>query len=260
MKKGICLGCIPGKSLEEQFRLAKDAGFDGVEINTVDTDEESGKMKSVADSLGLEIPSIMNSAHWQFPLSSPDPEVRRKSVDGMKKSLASASIVGANTVLLVPAVVNEAVCYEDAYKTSQKEIKELAKIAEGRKVYIALENVWNRFLLSPMEFARYIDEIGSKYVAAYFDVGNILIYGYPKHWIRSLGSRIKKVHVKGFRVGPKTFTYLLDSDINWTEVMKALKDVGYDDYIIAEMGPYSSFPDQTVYDISAHLNRIIKGA
>ena len=105
MKKGICLGCVPGKSLEDRFKLAKDAGFHGVEINTVDTDEESKKLKSIADSVGLEIPSIMNSAHWQFPLSSPDPEVRKKSVEGMMKSLNSATIVGANTVLLVPGKI-----------------------------------------------------------------------------------------------------------------------------------------------------------
>jgi hexulose-6-phosphate isomerase len=255
MKKGICLGCVPG-ALEDKFRLAKDAGFHGVEIGTVDTDDESRNMKELADKYGLEIPSIMNSAHWQYPLSSPDPAVRAKSVDGMMKSLKSASIVGANTVLLVPAVVNPDVCYEDAYVTSQKEIKELAKVAEELKVYIAIENVWNNFLLSPIEFVKYIDEIGSKYVAAYFDVGNILIYGFPQHWIRSLGSRLVKVHVKGFRVGSKTFTYLLDSDINWTAVMQSFKDIGYNDYITAEMGTYSSFPDQTVYDISAHLDRI----
>jgi len=256
MKKGICIGSLPGTT-EERFRLAKDAGFDGIEINTVDTDEESRKLKSIADSVGLEIPSVMNSAHWEFPLSSPDPEVRQKSVNGMMKSLASASIVGADTVLLVPAVVNEQVCYEDAYATSQKEIKELAKIAEERKVFIAIENVWNKFLLSPIEFSRYIDEIGSEYVAAYFDVGNILLYGYPQHWIRTLGSKIKKVHVKGFKVRPMAFTYLLDSDVNWAEVMKALREVGYDGYITAELPTYRSFPDQMVYDTSAHLDRIL---
>jgi len=255
MKKGICIGSVPG-NLEEKFSLAKDAGFDGVEINTVDTDEESKKLKALADKYGLEIRSIMNSAHWQYPLSDPDPEVRAKSVDGMMKSLASASIVGADTVLLVAGVVNEKVCYEDAYATSQAELKKLAKEAEDREVFIAIENVWNKFLLSPMEFARYIDEIDSEYVAAYFDVGNILLYGYPQQWIRSLGSRIKKVHVKGFKVGPKAFTYLLDSDIDWAEVMKAFKDIGYDGYITAEMPPYKSFPEKMVYDTSGHMDKI----
>ncbi|HGJ65551.1 TPA: sugar phosphate isomerase/epimerase [bacterium] len=259
MKKGICLGCVPGASLEDRFKLAKDAGFDGVEINTVDTDEESKNLKSLADKYGLEIPSVMNSAHWEFPLSSPDPEVRKKSVEGMMKSLKSAKIVGADTVLLVPAVVNDNVTYEQAYERSQIEIKELAKVAEEMKIYIAIENVWNKFLLSPIEFARYVDEFKSEYVAAYFDVGNIMLYGYPHHWIRTLGSRIKKIHVKGFRVGAKLFTYLLDSDINWKEVMKAFEDISYNNYITAEMGPFSSYPDQAVYDISAHLDRIISG-
>jgi hexulose-6-phosphate isomerase len=256
MKKGICIGSLPG-NLEEKFKLAKDAGFHGVEINTVDTDGESKKLKSIADSVGLEIPSVMNSAHWQYPLSDPDPEVRKKSVEGMMKSLSSASIVGADTVLLVPGVVNEKVCYEDAYKTSQKEVKELAKEAEKREVYIAIENVWNKFLLSPIEFSQYVDEIGSEYVAAYFDVGNILLYGYPQHWIRSLGSRIKKVHIKGFKVGPRIFTYLLDSDVDWVEVMKAFKDIGYDGYITAELPTYKSFPEQMVYDTSAQMDKIL---
>ncbi len=259
MKKGICLGCVPGASLEDRFKLAKDAGFQGVEIWTVDTDDESKNMKALADKYGLEIPSIMNSAHWQYPLSSPDPEVRKKSVEGMMKSLKSAKIVGADTVLLVPAVVNPEVCYEDAYERSQKEIKELAKVAEELKVYIAIENVWNNFLLSPIEFGRYIDEIGSEFVAAYFDVGNILLYGFPQHWIKSLGSKIKKVHVKGFKVGQKIFTYLLDSDVNWKAVMKSLDDIGYDNYIIAEMGPYASYGDQAVYDISGQMDRIFSG-
>lgn len=256
MKKGICIGSLPG-SLEDKFSLAKDAGFEGIEINTVDTDEESKKMKALADDAGLEIPSIMNTDHWQFPLSSPDPEVRKKSAEGMMKSLASASVVGADTVLLVPAVVNEEVCYEDAYETSQKEISELAKVAEEKKVFVAIENVWNKFLLSPIEFARYVDEIESEYVQAYFDVGNILLYGYPQQWIRTLGSRIKKIHVKGFKVGPKSFTYLLDSDIDWAAVMKSLRDIGYDDYITVEMPPYSSFPEQMVYDASVHLDKIL---
>lgn len=257
MKKGICLGCLPGKSLEDRFKLAKDAGYHGVEINTVDTDDESKKLKSIADSVGLEIPSIMNSAHWQFPLSSPDPEIRKKSVEGMMKSLNSATIVGANTVLLVPGVVNDQVCYEDAYAISQKEIRELAKEGEKRNIFIAIENVWNKFLLSPMEFNRYIDEIGNKYVVAYFDVGNILLYGFPQHWIPSLGSKIVKVHVKGFRNGPRAFTNsLLDNDVNWHEVVKAFKDIEYDDYITVELSPYPTFPEQMVYDTSKHLDKI----
>jgi L-ribulose-5-phosphate 3-epimerase len=259
MKKGICLGCVPGASTEDRFKLAKEAGFQGVEIGTVDTDDESKSLKAFADKYDLEIPSIMNSAHWQYPLSSPDPEVRKKSVEGMMNSLKSAKIVGADTVLLVPAVVNAEVCYEDAYERSQKEIKELAKVAEELKVNIAIENVWNNFLLSPIEFGKYIDEIGSKYVTAYFDVGNILLYGFPQHWIKSLGSRIVKVHVKGFRVGSKTFTYLLDSDINWKAVMKSLEEIGYNDYITAEMGSYTSYADQAIYDISAQMDRIFSG-
>jgi len=259
MKKGICLGSVPGETPEAKFKLAKEAGFDGVEINTLSTPEERRRYKEIANLVGIEIPSIMNSRHWAKPLSDPDPEVRRESVQGVIDSIETAVVVGADTVLLVPAVVNERVTYEEAYGRSQAEIQELAKVAEEKRIFIAIENVWNKFLLSPIEFARYIDEFESDYVVAYFDVGNIVFYGYPQHWIRTLGKRIKKVHVKGFDANKRIFTYLYEGTMDWKAVRKAFEDVGYDDYLTAELPINRDDPEGTVRKISKDLDRIIAG-
>ena len=259
MKKGICLGSLPGESLEAKFRLAKDAGFHGVEIGTLTNDEDRRRYKEIADSLGMEIHSIMNSKHWAKPLSDPDPKVREESAQGMIDSIDTAAVVGADTVLLVPAVVTEEVTYEEAYERSQAEIRKLIGHAQERGVYIAVENVWNKFLLSPIEFARYIDEFESDYVVAYFDVGNIVLYGYPQHWIRTLGRRIKKVHVKGFHANKRQFTWLLEGTINWKAVMEAFKEIEYDGYLTAELPVDPSDPEGRVRMISEDLDKIISG-
>ena len=259
MKKGICLGSIPGKELEEKLALAKEAGFDGVEINTLTSEEERRRYAETARSVGIELHSVMNSVHWAKPLSDPDPKVREESVQGMIDSLETAAAVGADAVLLVPAVVTEEVTYEEAYERSQAEIKKLIPKAEEKKIYIAVENVWNKFLLSPIEFAKYVDEFQSEYLVAYFDVGNIVLYGYPQHWIRTLGRRIKKIHVKGFDANTRQFTWLLEGTINWKAVIEALKDVGYDGYLTAELPVDREDPIGRVKRISEDLDKIIAG-
>jgi len=261
MKKAVCLGTIPGGgTLEERFKLAKDVGFDGVEIGPLSDEQQRREYKAAADAAGIEIHSIMNAVHWSLPLSDPDPEVREKSVQGMLTSIETACAVGADAVLLVPAVVKEDVSYDVAYTRSQAEIKKLISVAEERKITIAIENVWNRFLLSPLEFARYVDEFESDYVQAYFDVGNIVVFGYPEQWIRILGERIKKVHVKGFNEKERRFTYLIDDcTINWQAVMDAFHDIGYDGYMTAELGVDQNDPEGTFRKISEDMDKIIAG-
>lgn len=199
----------------------------------------------------------MGGLHWQFPLSSPNAEDHAKCAAAFKQSLHHAKLIGASTVLCVPAVVNEDVTYEEAWERSQAELAELARFAEELKVVLALENVWNKFLLSPLEFARYVDEFKSDYVKAYFDCGNILMYGYPHQWIRTLGARIQKVHVKDFLVAKRNFVYLLQGNVPWQKCRDALRDIGYDDYLTAEMPPYVQLAEQTVYDTARHLDCII---
>jgi len=178
---------------------------------------------------------VMNSDHWRYPLSSGDPEVVAKCVKGMETSLHNAKFWGADTVLLVPAVVNPQTSYGDAWKRSQEQIRKMIPMAQELKVIIAVEEVWNKFLLSPLEMARYIDDFQSPWVKAYFDVGNVALYGYPQDWIRTLGNRIVKLHLKDFtfRQDPVTkkrageLVGLRDGDIDWKEIYNALKEIGY---------------------------------
>ena len=260
MKKGICIGSLPGTSTAERFTLAKEAGFDGVEIGTLTDDETRAQVKTLASEHQLEVFSVMNSKHWACPLSHADDAVRAESRVGMQDSIQTAATLGADTVLLVPAVVNEATPYEAAYQRSQAEIRKLIPEAAEKGITIALENVWNKFLLSPMEFSDYLDEFESDTITAYFDVGNIVLYGYPQHWIRSLGQRISKVHVKGFNANEGRFTYLIEEcTIDWNAVLAALQDIGYDDYITAELPVDADDPEGRVHSISRDIDRIIAG-
>lgn len=222
-------------SIEQKFTLAKHAGYNGIEAPTINNPDVAGQMKEAARKTGLKIHSIMNQLHWQYPLSSNDPEVIEKSLSGMRTSLANAKDFGAGVVLLVPAVVNVETSYTDAYSRSQRNIRELIPMAEESGVVIAIENVWNKFLLSPLEFSRYIEEIDSPSLKAYFDCGNIALYGYPHDWIHELGDKIVRIHVKGFDVPKKQFVNIGDGTIDWHKVRMALSDIGYNGYINAEL-------------------------
>jgi hexulose-6-phosphate isomerase len=201
-------------------------------------------------------------AHWENPLSSSDPAVVQKSMEGMKMSLHNAKLWGADTVLLVPAVVNAETRYQDAWTRSQRHIRELIPLAEQLKVIIAVEEVWNKFLLSPLEFAHYVDEFKSPWLKSYFDVGNVVLYGYPQDWIRTLGKRIAKVHLKDFKMGkgwkPVTaeFVNLGDGDINWAEVRKAFAEVGYTGYATTEL---EAGDEAYLRDVSQRVDRLVLG-
>jgi hexulose-6-phosphate isomerase len=261
VKKGICIGCLPQTlSLEEQFRLAKEAGFDGIEPRGTVDPEEAKKLRKLADTYGLDLPSIMGGIQWQKPLSSPDRSVRQESIDNIKASLECAKIMGADTVLVVPGLVNNVdTNYQECWERTLESLRELAPFAEQLEVYIGLENVWNKFLHSPLEFRAFIDAVGSPYVQMYFDVGNHRIFGYPEQWIQILGQRIKKVHFKDFNESTRTFVNLLEGDVDWKKVMEAFRAVGYDDYVTVEIGPYKTCPDQAIFDHSRRMDRIIAG-
>jgi len=259
MKKGIYFGCVPGESLEDRFKLVKDAGLHGVEIGPLEKPKDRKLYAKLAEKYGIEIHSIMGGKGWSAPLSHPDPKVRKEGMDNFVLSLETAKAVGATCVLCVPGIVNEEVTYEQCWERSSACLKKLAPLAEKMKIPIGVENVWNKFLLSPIEFARYVDEIGSPYIQAYYDVGNYVHWSIPQQWIRTLGKRIKKVHVKGFDAGQFKWCGLLEGTINWIAVSQALKDIGYDDYLTIEIGPYRQFGEEMVYDESRHLDRIIAG-
>jgi L-ribulose-5-phosphate 3-epimerase len=204
---------------------------------------------------------VMNADHWTYPLSSPDPAVVDKSVAGMETSLRNAKLWGADTVLLVPAVVNPETTYRDAWTRSQKVIRErVLPLAQELKVIVAVEEVWNKFLLSPLEFARYVDELASPWVKAYFDVGNVVFYGYPQDWVRTLGPRIAKVHLKDFQLdrpaGRFAWKNLGEGDIDWVEVRRAFDAIGYDGWMTTEIaGGDAAY----LKDVVARFDRFLAG-
>ncbi len=261
LRKGACIGVLPpAASLTERFELARKAGFEGVEPNTLNTPEEVQQYKDAAQKAGIAITSIMNSDHWKYPLTDNDPEVVKKCMDGIKTSMHNAHELNAGAVLLVPGIVTADVRYVDVYRRSQDKIGELLPLAEELGVIIAIENVGNRFLLSPLEFVRYIDEFHSPYVKAYFDVGNIVTNGYPQDWIRTIGKRLVRVHVKRFEPGvdhPKfDAADRRTQGINWVEVRKALDEIGYIGWITAEV---RSGDENYLRDLSARMDKFIEG-
>ncbi|NLD23794.1 MAG: sugar phosphate isomerase/epimerase, partial [Bacteroidales bacterium] len=235
LKKALGLGMITEDlSLTDKFKLAKELGFDGVELNSP-VDFTMKEIMEAKEKSGIETPTVVNKDHWSVPLSDPDPEVRKKCIASVAKSLEEIKELGGDTVLVVPGVVNDKVSYEDAYITSQNSIRELIPYAEKTGMQIGLENVWNNFLISPVEAKRYIDEINHPLVGWYFDIGNVLRYGWPEHWIKTLNRRIMKLHIKefsrelmnsaglweGFKVD------LLKGDNNWPVVMKSVSEINH---------------------------------
>jgi hexulose-6-phosphate isomerase len=245
----------------ERFQLAKEVGFEGVEIGTIADAAEAQAIKEAAAKAGLVIHSVMNADHWKYPLSSADPEVVAKSVAGMETSLRNAKLWGCDSVLLVPAVVNPETSYQDAWTRSQKVVKErILPLATELKVVIGMEEVWNKFLLSPLEMARYVDEFASPYVKAYLDVGNMLFYGFPQDWIRTLGKRIHRVHIKDFKLergkGQFSWVNLGEGDVDWIAVRKALGEVGYDGWVTTEI---SGGDAAYLKDVVARFDRFLAG-
>lgn len=262
IRKAVLISMLPkGLSYADRFAMARTAGFDAIEMQTVAAADEAAEIREAATKAGLRIHSVMNSDHWRLPLSSTDPAVVSGSVKGMETSLRNAKLWGADAVLLVPAVVDAKTSYRDAWTRSQQVIRErLLPIAKDLNVTIAVEEVWNKFLLSPLEMARYVDEFQSPLVRAYFDVGNIVFYGFPQDWIRTLGPRIAKVHVKDFALDRKegkfTWKNIGEGDIDWPEVRKALAEVNYKGFVTTEVSggdaPYLT-------DLAGRVDRFLAG-
>ena len=276
MKKGISIWSFAETELKKCFALAKDAGFDGVEVALDEkgevaldsTKEDIEKVKKLADEAGIELYSVASGLYWTYNYTSENPENREKAKEITKKQLQVASWLGCDTILVVPGAVNvafeqggEVVDYDVAYERALSALKELAPVAEELKVSSAIENVWNKFLLSPLEMRQIIDEVNSPYVGSYFDVGNVVYCGYPEQWIKILGSRIKKIHFKDYRknVGSLDgFVDLLAGDVDYKGVMKAIEGIGYDNWVTAEMlPPYAQYPETILYNTSNAMDKIL---
>ncbi len=264
IKKAVLYGMLPSNlSAADRFQLAHESGFVEVECGTTPDRAQAEELLDAAKKAGLRIHSVMNSDHWRYPLSSSDPSVVAKCVEGMEVSLRNAKLWGADTVLLVPAVVNPETSYRDAWERSQTQIRKLIPLAKELKVVIAVEEVWNKFLLSPIEFARYVDDFKSPWVKAYFDVGNVVLYGYPQDWIRTLGDRIVKLHLKDFRFRKGSsgnqeaqWVNLREGDINWKQIHAALGEIGYKGTATVEL---SGGDAAYLKDLSGRVDKILEG-
>lgn len=278
MKKSINIWSFVNKTNREAIAMAKDAGFEGIElamdatgeISPEATDAQLAELKAYADDLGMPIPSLSNGLCWGASLTSDDPAERQTAHDLIVHQLRCAKALGAETILVVPGSVSvefvperPVIPYDVAYDRALEEIKKLVPAAEKYGVEIGIENVWNRMLLSPLEMRQFIDSVGSELVGSYFDVGNVVFSGYPEHWINILGKRIKKVHFKDYRRNPGGLNAMVDllaGDVDWKAVMAAFKNIGYEGWAAGEMIPqYAQGSDQIIYNTSASMERILRG-
>lgn len=270
MIKSISFWSFPADlKLKQIFQLAKDAGFEAIELTleaqgeiTLKTSAADLKaIRQAAEGAGLCVPTFATGLYWAEPIIVDGGKTNPKGVEILKKSLECAKALGAGTALTIPASVTSTLPYDVAYEKSIAALKKLAPVAEKAKVKIGVEYVWNNFLLSPLEFARFLDEIGSEWVSAYFDVGNVLRTGFPEQWIKILGSRISAVHFKDFRREIGTipgFVDLLEGDVDWAAVMKALKSIKYEGAVTAEMmPPYPFFPQRLIEATSKSMDAIL---
>jgi len=262
MRRSIMWGTvgIEGASVLETCKAIKAAGFEGIEPNShMDRNEVLDAMAAT----GLVASSVCNSKHWNFLLSSPDAEVRKQGIEAQIHAMEDAKAYGTDAVLLVPGRVDENTSYEDCWKRSTECIKELVPVAKDMKMKICVENVWNNFILSPVEAKMYIDQFNSDWVGAYFDCGNILNYGWPEHWIETLGQRIKRIHIKEFSKSIadgqgrwKGFgVNLTEGDVNWEAVMKQLRLNYAGGWLTTEQGSSRTLEDLT--DLRKRLDKIL---
>lgn len=272
MKIAVDMGGMPVKwTAERMFEAAKEAGFDGVEFSQRETgilthystEEDYKKLKKLAEKYDLEICSVSSCDLFGTPLTSDDKSVREKAKDIVKKELEAASYFGCDTILVVPGLVTDTTDYETAMQRCDEWIAELKPLAESYKIAIGLENVWNKMLLSPLEMRDMIDRQNSEYVCSYFDVGNVVLNGFPEQWIKILGKRIKKVHFKDFsrKIGTASgFVPLLMGDTNYKAVSEALHSIGYDGWVTSENRVSADAPEASLLYTSTAMRKIISMA
>ncbi|MHB9031982.1 MAG: sugar phosphate isomerase/epimerase family protein [Anaerolineae bacterium] len=300
MKLGVFEGIFPaGLELASCFKQARVNGFEGVELSLTSrepllpearnettagiiaieqsiglsnprpdavhlssTIRELEQLKVTAAAAGLVIPGISTMQLFHYPLSSPNPAVQAQAQRIARTMLEDAARLGGDLILVNPGMVTADVPYEEVWERSHASLAALLPLAAELGITIGIENVWNRFLLSPLEFRDYIDSFHSPYIGAYFDVANVLRYGYPDQWIRILGARLKRFHFKDYRLDIddiRSFGQLLHGDVPWNRVVEAMREIGYDGWIVVEVTPYREHPWQALDDAAAALRRILQG-
>jgi L-ribulose-5-phosphate 3-epimerase len=269
--KGICSVIFPrAMPIEERFRRARNAGFQGVEIrygDEVHSDSKPDQVKRIGDAAhnaGVAIVSLWASEPFSAnPLNSPDPEKRARGVESLRQAIQFATYLNCGAILLVPGRLGNGakllVGYEDTWKRMTAELRKAVPDAERAKVILTPENVWNKFLVSPLEMRAFVDQFHSPWLQTHFDIGNVMQFGYPQDWILTLGSRIKRVHVKDYKLSTRAeqghFVDLLEGDVDWKEVMAALVKVGYRGFLSPEIDGGND-PDKLA-KVSRALDKIL---
>ena len=282
MKKSINLWAFPypdKMSLRQCLQLAKDAGFDGIELNydlESDLSPKSGTkqfhdIRRMADEIGIAISGVCSFLFWPYPLTSNDPAERARGMELAAKMTQAAHDLGTENLLVVPGAVHmpwredhDPTPNDVCHARAKEAIGKLLPQAEKLGVSLNMENIFfNGFLLSPMEMVDFVDSFSSDHVRVHFDTGNIMEYQFPEHWIPILGKRIKNVHLKeytkkGTDHSLEAFRPLLDGTTNWPAVLEAFDSVGYDGYLTFEyFHPYQHFPEALVYQTADSLDRML---
>lgn len=254
LKKAVKYSMVQTKgSHREKLELVKKCGFLGVEIDSPGTSNLDDLVKASKDT-GVAVHGVIDSVHWKDTLSHPDAAVRARGLEALKGALQDAATVGADTVLLVPGVVNKDVTYEQCWERSQAEVRKVLPLAEKLKVKIAIEVVWNNFITKSEQLVQYVDDFKSEYVGAYFDCSNMIKYGEPSAtWIRKLGKRMLKFDFKGFKK-PDKWVPIGEGDEDWPEVLKALAEVGYNGWATAEVGGGG---EDVLKKVSAQMDKVL---
>lgn len=291
MKKGINAWAFPvDMGLAGAMKRAKELGFEGIELNVAlhgecsldSTDQEIKALRDAAEDAGIAVASVSSGLFFQFSLTSERADIRQKAAALIRRQIDIAKLLGAGHVLAVPGIVGadfapqevvpdvdslvyyagaEIVDYDIAYDRSLEAFRDLAVYAEDRGIKIGIENIWGKFLLSPLEMRGFVDAIASPNVGVYFDVGNSMLVGYPEQWIKILAERIISLHIKDFRRGTTQlsgFVDLLSGDVDWHKVRTALEAVGFSGWCNAEMTPpYPCYPELTAVQASAAMDKIL---
>ncbi|MBN2309424.1 MAG: sugar phosphate isomerase/epimerase [Candidatus Hydrogenedentes bacterium] len=250
MKPSINQWAFPGDMpATDAISLAKKIGFSAFEVCVGEagptrldaTEAEITAIRKHAEAEGITLCSVGSGLGWDHPFSSTDAQVRAKALEVNQKALQITQWLGADALLVVPGSCDANTSYDVALENMLEGIRALGATAEKLKVAAAVENVWNKVLISPVEMRDFIDQCENEYVGAFVDVGNMVLFGFPEQWLRILGHRVKAVHMKDFRASAGNmdgFVMLMEGDVNWPEVMAALREIGYDRGLTAEYGPY----------------------
>ncbi len=266
-------------SLRECLQLAKDAGFDGIELNyDLDNDlspksgaAEYKAIRKMADDIGIQISGLCSFLFWPYPLTSNDAAKREKGIELAGKIAQAAHDLGVENVLVVPGAVHipwrtdhEPVPNDVCERRAREAVGKLATQAEKLKVSLNMENIFfNGFLMTPMEMNAFVDGFGSERIRVHFDTGNISMFQHAEHWVPILGARTKNIHLKEFTkkgtdYSLETFRPLLDGTTNWPAVTEALAATGYKGFVTFEyFHPYPHYPEALIYQTSDSLDRIL---